>query len=335
MHRYWICQLAGWLAYSAVGITINLLNGRETLGPLLAGHAVLIAAGIGLTHQLRRAIHRRRSPGQSIAALWPFLTTRAVAISLLLTALVIAVNRLLSAGSWSLVAAAALWWGMLLAVGVWVLLYVRFADQRTSQHREAQLQLALREAQLRALETQLNPHFLFNSLNSIRALVDLDPARAQDMLTRLSNVLRHRLRHDDTHTVPLQTELATVTDYLALETVRFAGRLRSAVTVDPAAAHCPIPPLLLQTLVENAIKHGIGRTPGPGDLVIQAHVEDALLHVAVENTGQLRPTPADSTRVGLQNLRERLHLLYGSRAQLHLHEHGDRVRATVALPMLG
>jgi two-component system LytT family sensor kinase len=335
MNRYWICQLAGWLAYSAVGITINLLNGRETLGPLLAGHAVLIAAGIVLTHQLRHTIHRRRVPGQSLGALWPVLTTRAVAISLLLTALVIAVNRLFAPGSWSLVAAAGLWWGMLLAVGVWVLLYVRFADQRTNQHREAQLQLALREAQLRALESQLNPHFLFNSLNSIRALVDLDPVRAQDMLTRLSNVLRHRLRHDDAHTIPLQTELATVTDYLALETVRFADRLRSAVTVDPAAAACPIPPLLLQTLVENAIKHGISQTRGPGELLIQARVADAVLHVAVENTGQLRPASADATRVGLQNLRERLHLLYGSRAQLHLHEKGDRVRATVALPVLG
>lgn len=337
MTRYWKYQLTGWLGYSAIGMTINLLDGRA-LGPLLAGHAVMMAAGIGMTHGLRREIHRRRTPGQPVSRLWPLLAASSLVISAILAALVIGMNVMLSEGHWDLVATAALWWGMWLAVGVWTVLYVRFSDQRGHEAREGQLQLALTEAQLRALEAQINPHFLFNSLNSIRALVEIDPGRAQEMLTRLSNVLRKSLRPDAEHTVALESELPSVCDYLALETVRFGDRLRTAVKVDPAAARCRIPPMVLQTLVENAIKHGIGQEKGRGEVRIEASIEDEVLRLVVENTGrlrarQVRESPGDAVPLGLKNIRERLKLLYGDRASLRIEGEGDRVKATVAIPV--
>lgn len=334
MRKYWAYQLAGWLGYSAVGITINLIGGGS-LGPLLIAHAVLISSGIGLTHLLRREIHRRRSRDMLIGRLRPLLACGVVAISIVLASLVIGVNKMLAHGKWDAISMIALWWGMLLATGVWVILYVRFSERRGQEVREAQLQLALREARLLVLETQINPHFLFNALNSIRALITIDPARAQDMLTRLSNLLRSGLQRDDEHTVSLGSELEAVSDYLALEMVRFADKLKSGIAVDETAACCRIPRMILQTLVENAVKHGIGQAKGHADLLIRASVVDQNLLITVENTGKLLESRAGGVHLGLKNTRERLKLLYGHRASLRLEETGDRVVATVAIPVLG
>lgn len=334
MRRYWVLQFAGWLAYSAGGITINLLNGGS-LGPLLAGHAVMVSCGIGLTHLLRREIHRRRSPHAPISRLWPLLTLSSVAISVILAALVIGINRVLAGGTWDLTATVALWWGMFLATAVWTILYVRFSEGRRQEIREGKLQLALREAQLSALEAQINPHFLFNALNSIRALVEIDPARAQEMLTRLSNVLRNSLRRDHGHTVTLGTELEAVSDYLALEMVRFSDRLHSTVVADPGLASHKVPPMVLQTLVENAVKHGVGRARGRADLCVRASADERSLLIAVRNTGTLAGSPEQEGGMGLKNIQDRLHLMYGDRAALRLEEEGDSVIATVAIPIGG
>ncbi|MBM3787188.1 MAG: sensor histidine kinase [Acidobacteria bacterium] len=331
MRKYWLYQLSGWFGYSAAGIFINWMGGGA-LGPLLVAHAALVSCGIGLTHLLRREIRRRRTPDVPLSRLWPALALASVAISVVLAGLVVGVNRLLGNGAWDLVSVAALWWGMLLAAGVWTILYVRFSEKRGQEVREERLQLALRDAQLHALETQINPHFLFNALNSIRALVEIDPARAQEMLTRLANVLRNSLRRGGEHTVPLESELEAVSDYLALETVRFGDRLNCSVETERNAALCRMPPMLLQTLVENAVKHGVGRASGRADLSIRASVESQLLRIVVENTGNLAEPRGAGVRVGLKNTRDRLALLYGDEACLTLEEANGRVVATVEIP---
>ncbi|MBC7925156.1 MAG: histidine kinase [Bryobacteraceae bacterium] len=331
MHTYWIYQVLGWLAYSLIGITINLLNGGP-LGPLLVGHAVLIGSSIGLTDLFRRQIAMRRQADQRTTRLWPFLATGVLLISVMQTALVVGTNLLVAGGQWTIVAVVALWWGMLLATGVWTILYLRFTERRRDAAREEQLKLALREAELRALEAQINPHFLFNCLNSIRALVVVDPPRSQDMLTRLANVLRNSLRHDRQHTVKLAEEIESVSDYLALEAIRFEERLRLDIDVDPAAAQCFLPPMLLQTLVENAIKHGIGQVTGYGDLIIRGQLENGFIRLVVKNTGHLQDVPTTQAQLGLPNVRERLRLLYGEPASLSLDDGNGLVTATVLIP---
>src|SRR5258708_31639453 len=156
------------------------------------------------------------------------------------------------------------------ADSIWLLFYVALTAGRRYREKEVRLQLALREAELRAREAQINPHFLFNCLNSIRALVLENPPLAQDMLTRLANTLRFNLHRDLMHTIPLSSELEAVRDYLALEKVRFEERLRVEFAIEPAATAAQVPPMVLQTLVENALKHGIARLPEGGDLVIRA-----------------------------------------------------------------
>ncbi|MBY0503398.1 MAG: histidine kinase [Bryobacteraceae bacterium] len=323
MKKYWILQCLGWFAYSAVGIAINLSFG-VALAPLLVGHAVLISASIGLTHLLRGEIRRRAKL---------VVAGEVFAISVCQAGLVIGTNMLLTRSRWDPTSMLALWWGMLLATGIWTVLYVRFSERRGFDAREAQLQLALREAELRALEAQINPHFLFNCLNSIRALVEMEPARAQDMLTRLANVLRQSLSHPREHTRPLALEMETVSDYVALETVRFADRLRAVIEVDPAAAGCPVPAMVLQTLVENAVKHGISKVAGPGELLIRAQRLPDALRLVIENTGELAAAAPKLEQVGLRNVRERLQLLYGERGTLKLEGAAGRVTATLSIPV--
>lgn len=332
--RYWTCQLIGWVGYSAAGIAINLSAGASLL-PLLVGHAAMIGSGIGMTHWFRGVIRRRRERDQPFSRIWPTLVSGTIGIGLALTAIVVLINIAMTKNRWDAVSVGALSWGMLLASAVWTLLYVRFSERRLHEDRESHLLLSLREAQLRALESQINPHFLFNCLNSIRALVEIEPARAQDMLTRLSNVLRSSLRKDDDHTAALSDEIEVVRDYLALETVRFGDRLSATVQVEEAAAELPVPPMMIQTLVENAIKHGISRLAGHGQLAVEASIEDRRLVIRVENTGTLGAVAPSSGQLGLKNVRERLELLYGDRASLRLEEQEGRVRAVVAIPALG
>lgn len=217
---------------------------------------------------------------------------------------------------------------------MWLVYLLLFYGRRRRREREAVVTLTLREAELRALEAQVSPHFLFNCLNSIRALVAENPVRAQEMITRLSGLLRHNLRHDLRHLVPLANEVEAVRDYLALEAIRFEDRLHVRIEIEPEALRVDVPSMLLQTLVENAVKHGIATRPDGGHLFVRAHIESEELRLHVENSGVLQSPEPDPTRLGLANARERLQLLYGGRATISLASRPlDIVTAEIHLPL--
>jgi signal transduction histidine kinase len=331
---YWTCQVLGWGAYSAIGLCISAqyVGWRPSLA---ASYLFYFLYSIGLTDLLRREIHRRD---------WLSGPRRRVFLRLFSAAIVIGAIQAILIFSFALTtedrnseffqagSVLGVWLGTTYATGAWIGLYVRITARRRQQERETRLQLALREAELRALEAQVNPHFLFNCLNSIRALVIENPPQAQDMITRLANILRYNLHRDLSHTVPLASELEAVSDYLALESVRFEDRLRVEFAIDADTRQVPIPPMLLQTLIENAVKHGIAPLPGGGELLIRTRMVQDSMKVEVENTGQLRePKPGD-TPLGLSNVRERLRFLYADRASLQLQERDGRVAATLLIP---
>jgi sensor histidine kinase YesM len=198
----------------------------------------------------------------------------------------------------------------------------------------------VKEAELRALKSQVNPHFLFNSLNSLRALIDEDAPRAREAVTRLANILRYSLQSGQVETVSLKDELQAVEDYLALEQIRHEERLLVRWDVADEARLQPVPPMLLQTLVENAVKYGISARREGGLVAISAQIENSILRIRVSNPGELT-SPANaasakagsSTGVGLRNASERLKLLYGDHAVLRLFsEPVGCVTAEVSLP---
>jgi hypothetical protein len=204
---------------------------------------------------------------------------------------------------------------------MWVAIYFGLAIQRHRHRTElahVQLGKALQAAELRLLQAQLNPHFLFNSLNSLRALIQDEPARAQQTVTHLARSLRYTLQANDEHLVTLAHELEMVDDYLALESLRLADRLQIARDIAPDALQERVPRMLIQTLVENAIKHGIAQLRPGGTLGITARLASGELLVTVSNSRPMDLTPDAGGGVGLKNSAERLRLLFGSRATLHL-----------------
>jgi LytS/YehU family sensor histidine kinase len=226
------------------------------------------------------------------------------------------------------------WILLLLVWGAVYLSLHAFRERAMGELREAQLARALHLAQLRLLEAQLNPHFLFNALNTVRALIAENPIQAQQAVTQLARTLRYTLNSGQDELVSLERELAIVDDYLAIEALRLGDRLSLVRGIAPATREQQIPVMLLQSLVENAIKHGIAQLPEGGVLSICSEMQAHGLVLTVENA---RPrssaTDLDSDSIGLRNSAERLRLLFGPRASLDLDvSQADRAVARVCIP---
>jgi PAS domain-containing protein len=189
------------------------------------------------------------------------------------------------------------------------------------------------EAELATLRAQLNPHFLFNCLNSIRALIGLDERKARDMVTTLSALLRGLLEQRNNTFETVAAELDIIQKYLGLEQIRFGSRLHTEYAIDPLAMHCHIPCFLMLTLVENAVKHGISKAPDGGNLEIQVYIVQDALFIRVANTGRLEVRPRGKG-VGLENTRRRVHLMTNDPEAFEIFEQpSGTVVATVRLPV--
>ena len=336
---YWLCQICGWGAYSVIGLwTAVLEHGWRPSATY--GYVLFFLYNIALTHLLRAVIRRRNWTSLPLPKILARLALASILIGAIQTALVVTVYTVIegSLGVWSDRSAIAfLFMGVSIATTVWSILYLTITTMRHSREvrgTQMQMKLALSDAELRALEAQINPHFLFNCLNSIRGMIVEDAVQAQDMVTRLANILRYSLQRERNHKVPLETELEVVSDYLALESIRFEDRLRIRLEISDEARQIQIPAMLLQTLVENAIKHGVEQVPEGGVLSIRAAVDGERLRIEVENTGSLKNASPSSTQIGLANARERLRILYADRASLTLLASGQgKVMATILVPV--
>jgi len=329
-HRlYWICQFSGWGFYAVINFfLINSyirLNFSSTLGVLSYG-----LAGILVTHLLRAHIRRSgllSKPWRTILVHTSIMIPTGAGV---LTALIQLCWYLGSGQSMakpfvslsSIIAGT--FFNMNFLMLIWLLIYFTTHIVWRS--------IALRESQLIALQAQINPHFLFNSLNSLRGLILENPQAAQDAVTRLSQLMRYSLTQSRRPTVPLHEELEAVRDYLAIEKMRFEDRLIINWQIEPNIDHIEVPPMSLQTLVENALKHGIAHLPAGGEVTITATHTNQQLTLKVTNPGQLQPAQPNSTGTGLHNIRERLSLLKGSQASLSLKELPGQVEATILIP---
>lgn len=352
---YWGCQALGWGGISLLGVLDELVWSGWRPG-LPARFLWTGAIGCAVCHLYRAGV---------LAAGWTGLParqmlSRALVGSVLLTAAlfgtawgldvwfhhhfagVVTVRQVRSVG-WSRVLLLA--YAVLLG-GVWNAVYFALHAGRAldrERHRaeagRLRLQIALVEAELRALRAQVQPHFLFNCLNGLRGLVTEDPPRARTAITRLAHLLRYSLQSGDAPWVPLERELRFVDDYLALEAIRFEERLRVHREIEPAARHARVPPLAVQTLMENALKYGVAPFDRPQAVVLRARVEDDdTLCLEISNGGRLagdggaHANPV-STGLGLNNLRERLGRLFGADGALELtQESPERVTARLRIP---
>jgi two-component system sensor histidine kinase AlgZ len=211
-------------------------------------------------------------------------------------------------------------------------LLLEFVRARMAEQRGLEAQLMAQEAQLRMLRTQIDPHFLFNSLNSISALTSINAAGARQMTVQLASFFRQSLSMEAHKNITLRQELALIRHFLAIEQVRFGERLQVEETVADDALDCLLPPMLIQPLVENAVKHGIcGLTQG-GLIAIEARRVGSLLQIAVRNPVDADQGLARGQGLGLENVRQRLASAHGHEASVHWARRGARFEVMISMP---
>ena len=329
---YWICQVVGWGGYAvaqslAAALTLNLPWPRVVVEALL-----LHGSALGLTHLLRGYMKRHHwsslSQGKialrSVAAGFVLGVPLGIATQFTSLSALQDTNELGLAFIWATKPAVVLLLNMLnwsTAFMVWLAFYYgaqALRKHRSAELRQSELKRALQLAELRLLKSQLNPHFLFNALNTVRSLISDDPVRAQDAVTRLANTLRYTLASGQEELVTLEQELEIVQNYLELESMRFEDRLKVDCNVTAEARRVRIPVMLLQTVVENAIKHGIAALPTGGLLRIRGELAGGVLKLEIENPRPVTMSQKNGEGIGLRNAAERLRLLFGERASIDL-----------------
>jgi signal transduction histidine kinase len=345
---YVLFQVVGWGALLAVGAwaTLEFPDHNPVWAPstALAVMAMDFSAGLLLTHLLRPFMERRRWKELGWRPLVPRLVATALAGSAVWNTFVSLWIHGVIRLPWNtkypvplVLVEQELNCAMLLFVWLCLYYFYHVYDRlNRSEIERFRLMSCVKEAELRALKSQVNPHFIFNSLNSLRALIDEDPPRARKAVTQLANLLRYSLQSGQLETVPFEDELEVVNDYLALEQVRHEERLRLRLDIAPDALQLRIPPMLLQTLVENAVKYGISPRPEGGEIAIVARNSGGALRIQVSNPGQIEGNgKATSTGVGLHNAAERLRLIFGESATLRLRSDRDpaNVVAEAVIPL--
>lgn len=352
---YVLCQAGGWMFFLVLQVVFiavfldKAAVGKATPMEINLSLVRIVAEGLLITHYARVYLTRWGWKELGWRKLIPRVILMALALSAIWTivgySIDFALLRIDYTSKYPLWLVCVSSWGngSIMMLG-WLCLYLFYhLFERLNRLQVEQLRLAanVKEAELRALKSQVNPHFLFNSLNSLRALIDEDAPRAREAVTRLANMLRYSLQSGQQETVPLEDEIRIVEDYLALEQIRHESRLRLRWEIAHEARSLSVPPMLLQTLVENAVKYGISTRREGGELSIAARVTGPTLNIRVTNPGDLGGSTSasaslagSSTGVGLRNAAERLNLLFGERAALILlNEPAGCVTADVLIPL--
>ena len=357
---YVMCQLSGWGTFFGLQVFFTILLGQpvrrqDPIEVMLARNLLFVSSGLLVSHALRLFFARWGWKQLGWKALFPRMLVTAAVASALWTALTLGYTVGVLREGWPArysppFIAIATWFNSASLLFGWqgiYFFYHVFDRLNRSEIERLRLMTAAKESELRALKSQVNPHFIFNSLNSLRALIDENPARARQSVTQLANLLRYSLQSSQLATVPFEEELRVVNDYLALEQVRHEERLRLRLDIAPETLALPLPPMLLQTLVENAVKYGISQRADGGEIAIIARSEPGFLRLQVTNPGELTsistviPTGVAgrrtaSTGLGLKNAAERLRLLFGEHATLQLRaETPSLVVAEAIIPLRG
>jgi hypothetical protein len=331
---YWLLQIFGWLSYALVNLFfVSMARG---ITPIQIGAYFSLAIFyFASTHFFRFLIKSQQWLEFPLTKLISHVVTAVLILSLLNTVSQILINwifgTLHEATDFRPLVLIVNLFTSFLYYSLWSLLYFLFyfLDNYNSS---LQYQARINEIKLIHLRNQLNPHFIFNALNSVRALVDEDPIKAKSAITQLSNILRYSLVVDKQKTISLSDEMNTVKDYLNLESIRFEERLKVIYDIERKAYHYRIPPMMLQTIVENAIKHGISNLMKGGIIEIKCTVgllDD--LYIWVRNSGQLKP-PAKPRKKGeghgIANTIQRLKLIFGNKASFKIFNYGSEFVVT-------
>ena len=336
--NYWLCQIVGWVFVFISYVFFAYSFGIKLTSTLFVRMVFIVSVGLLITHILRWVIRQLNWLMQPIEKVLPKLLGAVIIASLTASLLVIALFDIVMRSSSQLDFASRLTIYLIdigLFIVPWVLIYYFYhyiTKSRRQQVDTLKLEAFVKELELKTIKAHINPHFIFNALNSIRALIDENPSRARNAITELSNILRSSMQTEKSETVPFEKELGIVKDYLALEHIRFEDRLQIEYLIDEDTLDQPVPPMMLQTLVENAIKHGIGKQEKGGMVKVISDFKGNYHEMIVQNSGSLNGH-LNGDGFGLSSTKNRLHLLFGEKANFEITQYGGLVEAKVSIPV--
>ena len=342
---YWLAQFIGWGAYYGLSVLLLYSTQDFSYSPNLlyyVGSSMLIS--IALSHGIRFSILKLDLLNRKLTALilWSIVFSIIASFALeffqyYFTTFLIDVDFIVDAQEED---ETIQWANFLFGVSrslilflLWTGFYfaVIFIEKARRQEIDnLKWDASKNEIELKNLRAQLNPHFLFNSLNSIRALVGLNPEQAQDAITRLSALLRHSISLGKKKLIKFSEELELVQNYLELEKIRFEERLTVVYEIDDRSVQCHIPPLMVQTIVENAIKHGISKSIDGGEIKLSTQMQNEMLEIKITNPGELS-AQLTQEGVGIANTQKRLSILYGDKGTFKIQQVGDTVEAIIKI----
>jgi two-component system, LytTR family, sensor kinase len=324
---YWFCQVGGWLFYWILNLIFFELSNTTSARDILT-YFLFLLTGIVLTHADRFVILKFEILRSKVILQLFYL----VISSFVLAVLFLIVGSLHGVTKVSLENAL----NAIVPFLFWSLIYFGFhflENYKRTEIQNLRWEATSKDIELNKLKSQLNPHFMFNSMNSIRALIDEDPSKAKEAVTKLSNILRNSLLINKNKEIPLEEELKIVHDYLDLEHIRYEERLQYQFNVDKETLTKNVPPLIVQSQVENAIKHGISKLPSGGKVQVNAKINGDKLNLEIINTGQMSNGPTE-TGFGLSNSKQRLELLYGAKAEITISNNSNNeVEVKINIPI--
>ena len=338
---YWSLQLGGWAFYAIVQIAASVIAaeglGISTQRIIFFGYEAVFC--LLLTHGYRHYINKWKWLGLGMPRLIPKVIVTVCVLGAIMYFLRIPISFPLRMYSKEVAFDPEnIFWGSLYYVIIfflWSILYFIY-NYFERYNKSLKLEAYAREIELNNLKSQLNPHFIFNALNSVRALVDENPEKSKLAINQLSSILRNSLVADKRGLTRFKEELKVVKDYLGLESIRFEERLRTEFIIDPLSTDFLVPPLMIQTLVENGIKHGISRLTEGGLIQIKTVVEKNILSIQIRNSGRyINGIKRTTGGLGLENTKQRLKLIYGGSASFRiLTENDSFVLTEIKIPQV-
>ena len=333
---YWLCQVVGWGAVTLLNISFSVASAPEVRNPLILIWLWGGLMGLVLSHGWRRYLHAHRvfvhgNPLPYGRLLVGILLLAAAQVGVVFCGFLVWPHYPRPDNLAWLPSAAGFW---LFMFACWTVFYGAAMAARHAKRAEIeklQLQIQVKDAELRALQAQVNPHFFFNSLNSIRALMYQDVPAAAQVVDRLAEMMRYNLQMGQVETVTLERELGAVRSYLAVEKVRFEERMVVVEQIDTSLNGIAVPALAIQTLVENAVKYGVEMRAQGCEIRISAQREGNHVCIAVANQGVLQ-SAGSGTQIGLENTSKRLALLFDGKASLQVAQDQGWVVASIHLP---
>lgn len=342
LYAYWLCQLGGWGSY-ILALTFAYFTIRTKPSPEFFPSAMVdVVIGIAITHIMRGLIKKAKLTEYDLRRQIIFMVSITLVFSFIWAVIITWVDQTFQLESpqmkdyhfWN--KATRIGIGFFLILLIWNLIYFTYhyvEKTRKEALDKIRLESLVKELELKTIKSHINPHFIFNALNSIRALVDENPERARTAITELSNILRSSMQAEKLETAPLERELNIVKDYLELEHIRFEDRLKVEYDIDEDTLDQQVPPMMLQTLVENAIKHGISKQVSGGLIKIISDFRNNHHELIVQNTGTIEAA-GNAEGFGIVSTQNRLKLLFGNKADFALKNvNGNLVEAKVRMPV--